>query len=134
MTGFEDGECLEPLFEGLVGVPMQFHASMTQTGTSVAATMTLDHSGAVCTFAGSVDTGILVLALTSCTPPAVTAVSCAGGLSRGLHVNGLVVTALMNDIDALSGSALETDDVVSSATKATVGRLLLRDAIIGCAG
>ena len=23
-TGFEDGECLEPLFEALVGVPMQF--------------------------------------------------------------------------------------------------------------
>lgn len=130
VTGVEEGECLAPLFREMVGTPSQFHATFIQNGPDIVATMTLDHTGAVCTYLGSVGpSGLVVLGRTACTAPQVTNLSCPGRGTRGLRVANIVVTGTLDAPDAISASALETDEVVASETQETVGRLVLRTAV-----
>src|SRR5690349_13871904 len=84
LTTFEGGECLAEAFHDIAGLPGEFHASLTQSGTHVTATMDIGHTGAVCNFDGSVDGTQLLLNATSCTEPKTVAIPCPNGVVRGL--------------------------------------------------
>jgi hypothetical protein len=55
VTAFEGGERLAAAFHDIAGLPGEFNASLAQSGTHATGTMDIGHTGAVCSFDGSID-------------------------------------------------------------------------------
>jgi hypothetical protein len=123
LTSFTGGECLAPVFQDLVGYPSQFRATLTQSGTSVTATLDIDHTGSICTYTGSIEGDALVLTTTSCSAPRVLAVPCASGSARGLLLQSEKLRATLSG-NRIVGTAVEDDNVVASGSSDVVGPLV----------
>jgi len=123
LASFSGGECLAPVFEDLLGFPSQFRANLTQSGTRVTATLDIDHTGSVCTYAGTIQGNTLDLTTTSCTGTRVVAVTCPNGAVRGLVPVSESIHATI-DGGNLAGNATENDAVVESITLNNVGTLV----------
>ena len=119
LTSFTGGECLATVFQDLLEFPSQFHATLTQSGNRVTATLDIDHTGSVCTYTGSIAGDALVLTATSCTGTKVLAVPCPNGAVRGLLPQSESLRATVKD-NSIAGSAVEKDNVVESGTMNTV--------------
>jgi hypothetical protein len=122
VTTFTGGECLAPLWQELVGLPSQFRATLTQSGTSVTAVLDIDHTGDVCTYTGSIDGSALTLTSTSCTPSRTLGLSCLNGARRDLLAESGTLHATLNGA-SMAGIAVERDVVVESGTAILVDRL-----------
>jgi hypothetical protein len=120
LTTFEGGECLAAAFHDIAGLPGEFNASLAQSGTHVTATMDIGHTGAVCSFDGSVDGNQLVLNATSCTGPKTLAVPCPNDTPRGLLPESETLRATVGN-SRVDGNATENDNVVLSGTSTSVG-------------
>jgi hypothetical protein len=129
LNDFDDGECLAQTFHDIAGLPGQFHANLTQTGERVTAAMDIDHTGALCTFEGTLNADQLTLTGSSCTGTKTVALACANGALRGLlpRTESLRGTVGVNRID---GSAVENDNVVLSGTENSVGRFTGRSSFV----
>ena len=129
LTSFDGGECLAATFHDIAGLPGQFHANLTQNGLHVAGIMDVDHTGAQCTFTGTLDGDELMLTASSCTGTKTLALPCANGAVRGLlpETESLRATIGAGRID---GSALESDNVVISGTQTSVGRFTGRSSFV----
>lgn len=111
------------MFQDLLGFPSQFHATVTQSGNSVMATLDIDHTGSSCTYTGSIAGNALVLTATSCTGTKVLAVPCSNGAVRGLLPQSEILRATVNG-NSIFGSAVEDDNVIDSGTSNSVGTLV----------
>jgi len=120
LTSFTGGECLAPVFQDLLGLPSQFHATLTQSGNSVTATLDIDRTGGVCTYTGSIEGNALVLTTTSCTGTRTLALRCSNGAVRDLLPESESLHATVN-VDGMAGSAVEHDTVVVSGTSNRAG-------------
>jgi len=129
LTDFDGGECLAGTFHDIAGLPGQFHATLAQTGTRVTATMDIDHTGAVCTFTGSVQGDQLLLSTTNCTDPKILALPCSNGAIRGLLPDAESLRATVADT-GIVGTAVENDKVVVSGTTNSVGQFTGRSAFV----
>src|SRR5262249_35458457 len=101
LTDFDGGECLATTFHDIAGLPGEFHAALTQSGSHVTATMDFDPTGATCTFEGALDGSQLVMTTAACTGAKILAVACQSGEMRGLlpESETLVATADATRID-----------------------------------
>jgi len=120
LTSFEGGECLAAAFHDIAGLPGEFHASLSQSGTHVTATMDIGHTGAVCGFEGSIDGTQLLLNAISCTGTKTVAVPCPNDSPRGLLPESVALHATVGN-NRVDGNAVENDDVVLSGTSTRVG-------------
>ena len=124
VTSTTGGECLGALFDdAYLGLPSQFHATLTQSGTNVVASTDIDHIGGVCGLAGSLNGNDLVMGTTGCNPPNRAQYSCAGAGARELVVSSLKLDAHV-DGDRITGTAVETLNVVLPGTSTSVGTLV----------
>jgi len=121
LTQFDGGECLATTFHDIAGLPGQFHASLSQAGTHVTATMDIDHTGAACTFDGSIDGNQLVLHATRCSGTKTLAVPCSNGDVRGLLPDVESLQGTIGD-GRIDGKSVENDNVVVAGTPTSVGR------------
>jgi hypothetical protein len=121
VTSMAGGECLEPLFDEVLALPSQFRATFTQSGRSVTATLDIDHSGAVCSYAGSIDGNVLHLAAISCTPSKTVGLSCANGNLRDLLLTSETLQADVTG-NAMIGHATENALIVASGTAREVSK------------
>ena len=117
---FTGGECLAPVFQELLGFPSQFHATLVQSGNSVTASSDIDHTGAVCTFKGTIVGNSLVLTETGCSETHTTALGCPNGDVRDLVPESESLHATI-DGDRITGTAIETDGVIVSGTPDRAG-------------
>jgi hypothetical protein len=123
VASLDGGECLgPPLRKDLVGFPGQFSGSFMQNGSSVTATLDIDHTGAVCSYSGTINGSSLTLDMTGCTPTSGMAVSCPEGGSRNLLLLSEHVTAVIAG-DSISGTFAETDNILISGSTTSVGTL-----------
>jgi hypothetical protein len=129
LSDFDGGECLAGTFHDIAGLPGQFHATLMQTGARVTATMDIDHTGAVCTFTGSIQGDQLLLAATNCSDPRIVALSCPNGTSRGMLPNNESLRATVAST-SITGTALENDNVVVSGTTISVGQFTGRSTFV----
>ena len=120
LTSFTGGECLAPVFQDLLGFPSQFHATLTQSGNRVTATLDIDRTGSVCTYAGAIAGNTLVLTATSCAGTKVQALRCSNGAVRDLLPASEILHATVS-ADSIAGSAVENDNVVVSGTSNRAG-------------
>jgi hypothetical protein len=123
------GECLGSTLQELVGVPVQFGGALTQSGTDVTGTLDIDHTGAVCTYHGSISGQSLKLMSTSCAKAELTPITCPNGQVRNLLPQASTVKATI-DGDRISGVFIETDDLVAAGTSASVGTLVATSSFI----
>jgi len=123
VASLSGGECLtSALQKDLVGYPSQFSGSFTQAGARVTATLDIDHTGAVCTYSGTIDGSALNMDMTSCTSTHSLAVSCPEGGARDLllqaeHVAGTIAG------DRITGTFTEMDAMFVSGSRTSVGTL-----------
>jgi len=129
LADFDGGECLAETFHDISGIPGQFHASLTQNGARVTATMDIDHTGAQCSFDGTLDGTQLTLTASSCTGTKTLALACGNGAMRGLLPGAESLRATIG-VDRIDGSAVETDNVVISGTQTSVGQFTGRSAFV----
>jgi hypothetical protein len=123
VASLEGGECLgPPLQKDLLAFPGQFSGSFMQTGSSVTATLDIDHTGAVCNYSGTIDGSSLTLDMTGCTATSGLAVSCPEGGARSLLLLSEHVTAVIAG-DRISGTFAETDTILISGSTTSVGTL-----------
>jgi hypothetical protein len=123
VASLDGGECLASALEkDLVGLPGQFTGSFVQTGVNVTATLDLDHTGAVCSYSGTIDGNSLALDMTGCVATNGTPISCPAGGARDLRLLAEHVTAVIAD-DRISGTFAETDDILISGSTTSVGTL-----------
>ena len=120
LTSFTGGECLTPLFEELKGIPTQFRGSLAQTGNNVTATLSIDHVGGTCSYAGSIGGDTLVLNATSCDREGIAGLSCADGAVRDIRWQASSLTARIIDA-GMTGTFIETDAIAVSGTSTNVG-------------
>jgi hypothetical protein len=123
VTNFTGGECVAPGFEGFVGLPSQFHATLTQSGASLTGTLDIDHTGGVCTYAGTIDGNALQLTATGCTASKAVAFRCPNGALRDVLQGSEVLHATVEG-NTITGTALEIDNVVVSGTSDSVATLV----------
>lgn len=123
LTDFTGAECLSPAFEELMGFPSQFHATFSQSGNTVAATLDIDHTGGVCDYAGTIDGDALTLTATGCRNTTTLAVPCGNGALRGLLPVSETLRVTVNG-NTMTGRAAEIDNVVLSGTSTTVSTLI----------
>lgn len=122
LTSAEGADCLQPIFDDLVGVPIQFHATITQDADRVTATMDVDHTGAECTYVGTIQPNHVTLNSTSCTEPKTLALACSNGDRRDLRPVSLsLILALA--AAPLQGVVVENDRVLESGTARNVDTL-----------
>jgi hypothetical protein len=122
------GECLAGPLEDLVGLPGQFHATITQSGTSITATLDIDHTGAVCTYTGIVSGDSIDLHATACTPSKQLALQCSSGDLRDVRQVSEVVHGTVQG-STIAGVAVETDNVLVSGTTTSIGPLIFSTTI-----
>ena len=91
LTTVSGAECLAATFDDRLKRPSQFHATLTQSGASVTATLDIDHTGSVCTLA----------------------LACVNGAMRDLLPASETIHATI-DNGTITGFAAENDDVVES--------------------
>jgi hypothetical protein len=119
----DGGECLaSDLKKDLVGFPGQFTGSFQQTGSSVTATLDIDHTGAVCNYSGTIDGSSLSMDMTGCTSTHGGSVSCSTGGTRDLLLLREHVTAVIAD-GRISGAFAESDNILISGSATSVGTL-----------
>jgi hypothetical protein len=123
VTDFTGGECLGSAFEGFVGLPSQFHATLTQSGNSLTATLDIGHTGDVCTYTGTIEGSALQLTVTSCTESKTVGLRCANGALRDVLPASEAVHATAEG-NTITGTALEIDNVVVAGTSDSVGALV----------
>src|SRR4051812_17552388 len=117
------GDCLAAVFPDLIGFPSQFHATVTQTGERLSATLDIDHTGALCTYTGTLTGNTIDLTATNCTASKQLGFRCGNASTRDLlHVAGTLHGTITGA--AITGTALETDSVVVSGTSESVAPLL----------
>jgi hypothetical protein len=117
------GECLAAALEkDVVGLPGQFTGSFQQTGSSVIATLDIDHTGAVCNYSGTIDGSSLSLDATGCTSTHGGSVTCPSGAARDLLLLTEHLTAVIAD-GRITGSFAETDNVLVPGSTTSVGTL-----------
>jgi len=121
---FTGGECLAPVFQELLGFPSQFHATLVRSGNSVTASSDIDHTGAVCTFKGTIVGNSLVLTETGCSETHTTALGCPNGDVRDLVPESESLHATI-DGDRITGTAIETDGVIVSGTPDRAGTFVV---------
>ncbi|HTK29482.1 MAG TPA: hypothetical protein VL309_08020 [Vicinamibacterales bacterium] len=124
LTSVTGAECLTPVLEGLIGVPSQFHASFTQSGQSVTATLDADHTGASCTYTGTIDGNTLLLTTTGCSDSRLVGFHCTADAVRDVRVKSETVRATINGDGSIGGTVTETDTIDVSGTATTVGTLV----------
>lgn len=129
LNDFDDGECLAQTFHDIAGLPGEFHANLAQVGSRVTATMDIDHTGALCTFEGTLSVDQLTLSASSCTGTKTHSLACANGVLRGL-LPGTETLHATASVDRIEGSAVENDTVVLSGTQSTVGRFVGRSSFV----
>ena len=123
VASLSGGECLASALEkDLVGFPSQFIGSITQTGNSVTATLDIDHTGAVCTYSGTINGSSLTLDMTACTSSSTTAVICPAGGRRNLRLLSEHMTAAIAE-DRISGHFAESDNILVAGSTISVGTL-----------
>jgi hypothetical protein len=123
VTSLDGGECLAPaLQKDLVGFPGQFTGRVTQAGANLSVTLDIDQTGAICTYAGTINGNSITLDKTSCTRANVSAVSCPAGGARELVLQAEHLTATISG-DRISGTFAETDIILVSGSDTSVGTL-----------
>jgi hypothetical protein len=122
LTSAEGADCLQPIFDDLIGFPMQFHATITQDADQVSATMDVDHTGAECTYVGTIQPDHVTLNSTSCTEPKTIALTCTSGDRRDLRPQSLSLILALNAAP-LRGVVVEDDRVLESGTARSVNTL-----------
>lgn len=120
LTSFTGGECLASVFQSAVGASGSFTATLTQSGTSVTASVANDSTGGACTYTGSINGNALVLNTTGCQQGDVLGARCPGGALRDILLQSETINATVNG-NSLSGTAAETDNIVISGTTILVG-------------
>jgi hypothetical protein len=123
VASLNGGECLAaPLRKDLVGFPGQFMGSLVQHGSAVTASLDIDHTGAVCSYAGTITGSSLTLDMTGCTVPHGMPVSCPGGGTRDLVLLAERMTAEIT-AERITGRFSETDNILISGSTTSVGTL-----------
>ncbi len=129
VTSTTGGECLASAFkDAWTGVPGQFHATFTRSTPDVVARTDMDHIGRTCGLAGSLTGSDLVLTTTGCNPPNRVQFSCPGVGGRELVVSALKLNARV-DGDRITGTAVETLEVVLPGTSTSVGTLVANSTV-----
>jgi hypothetical protein len=124
LTSVTGAECLMPVLQSLLGTPSQFHAAFAQSGQSVTATLDIDHTGASCAYAGTIDGSTLVLTSTGCSESRLVGFHCTPDAVRDVRLQSETIRVTINADGGLSGIATETDTITVSGTSTTVGTLV----------
>ncbi|MGE5245371.1 MAG: hypothetical protein ACM3SQ_14180, partial [Betaproteobacteria bacterium] len=124
VTLYRGGEEFAPIFEELQtkGLLSQFGGTMTQSGNSVTATLDIDHTGAVCSYSGTIDGDSLRLTATSCAGAKVVGIEFPDHVRRDLVPGSVSLLARISS-DRMEGFAIENDSVVESGTSKRIGNL-----------
>jgi len=112
-TSITGGDCLGPALQGVVGLPSQFRATLTQSGSRVTAVLDINHTGGVCDYEGTIDGDTLVITSLRCRDTRAADITCSAGVSRDLVLRMESLRATVSS-DTIRGTASEIDDVLIS--------------------
>jgi hypothetical protein len=119
------GECFAGLLQTAVGGSGPIVMTLTQNGSSVSATIGGGDSATTYTYAGSVGSSALTLSGT-CSGCDGVGVQCPTGALRDLKLQSSNLTATVNG-NTMSGSEVETYNVLVSGTTTSVGAISITD-------
>lgn len=115
ITAMAGGECLGAALQDQVGLPSQFHASFTQDGSRVTATLDIDHTGDVCTYTGTLDGTTLDLTAADCSESRLLGFRCPNGGLRDVRPKSASLHAILTGA-TIAGTAVETNTVFTAGT------------------
>ena len=124
LTNVTGGECVGTVFQLLVGTSDALTAAVTQTGSTLTATVTSQSSGTSCSYSGTAGTTTMTLNLTTCQVSTIVGIQCDGGFVRDIELFAGSITGTVSGNTA-SGTQAETWNVFVGGTGIGVGPLTL---------
>lgn len=119
------GECLAAAFQSAVNGTFGITVAVTQSGSSVSATLTEDSNGGNFTYSGAVGLTAISMTGNSCSACNVVGASCPSSTAkRDFRIQTSSVTGSVSG-GALSGTETETYNIFVSGTSTSVGVLTL---------
>ena len=124
LTSVTGGECVGTVLQSAVGSADSFTAAVTQTGSTLSATITSQSSGLSCSYSGTAGSNTVTLNLTTCQVDTLLDVQCAGGVLRDMQLIAEGITGTVSG-NTVSGTTAETWNVFIAGTTVGVGPLTL---------
>lgn len=115
ITAMTGGECVGAALQDQIGLPSQFHASLTQDGSRVTAILDIDHTGDVCTYTGNLAGTTLDLTAADCSESRLVGFRCPNGGLRDVRPKSASLHATLTGT-TIAGTASETDTVFAAGT------------------
>ena len=124
LSGTSGGECTATVVGSFLPTSDRGTITMTQSGTSLLATMTTESTGLACKYTGSATVTSLAMNATSCDRTGLL-VTCLNGAVRELRLVGSSATAIWNG-DQITGQTTSTYNVFTppEGTQLGVGSLV----------
>jgi len=123
-TSVTGGECVGSILQSAVGGTDSISASVSQSGASVTAAVTTLSSGGVVNYTGSVGASALQLSWTNCTSCNLVGIRCPNVAPRDIRLLNSSITGTVTG-NAISGTEVDTYNVVVSSTGAGVGSMTI---------
>lgn len=125
LTSVSGGECVGADLQGAVGLTDTGTLVITQTGTALTATQTIDTVQGACTYSGTARSGGFSLNLTRCDGGSfLYGFPCSNGARRDVEFATNPIDGTLSGT-MLSGTSTETYNVYSAGTTTRVGTLTL---------
>ncbi len=125
LTSVIGGECVGTVFQTMLGLPFPFTAAVTQTGSTLSATVTLDITATTCSYSGTAGSNTVTLNVTSCeVGGSFRRLPCAGGVVRDMQLIGGSITGTVSG-NTVSGTLAEMWNIFVGPTSVSVEPLTL---------
>lgn len=114
------GGCIGAALQAAIGSTTSFAVAVTQTGSSLTATVT--EAGSSCSYSGSVGTSTVVLNLTTCEIGSLLGAQCPNGALRDVMVVSGALTGSVSG-NRITGTATDMFNIFVAGTSTGAGAL-----------
>ncbi len=124
-----NSECVGALYQARIGRTDVMNASISQSGSTLSATITAQNAAVSCSYTGTAtSTGTFVLDVSTCQAATITGLRCANGTVRDLDLMAGELNASVSGNRA-TGTNAETWSIFETGTSNPAGSLTLNSTV-----